>query len=57
LLGDFGAVMPEGLGLTLYLIERNEMPKGKGSYGKKRGRPAKKTGGKSKGRKKTSYGY
>jgi hypothetical protein len=49
--------MPEGLGLTLYLIERNEMPKGKGSYGKKVGRPAKKTGNKSKRRKKASYGY
>ena len=49
--------MPEGLGLTLYLIERNEMPKGKGSYGKKVGRPAKKTGNKSKRKKKASYGY
>jgi len=49
--------MPEGLGQTLYLIERKEMPKGKGSYGKKVGRPAKKAGNKSKRRKKTSYGY
>ena len=33
------------------------MPKGKGSYGRKVGRPAKKSGGKRKRRKKTSYGY
>ena len=37
--------------------ERKEMPKGKGSYGRKVGSPAKKSGGKSKRRKKTSYGY
>jgi len=49
--------MREELGQTLLLKERNEVPKGKGSYGRKVGRPAKKSGGKRKRRKKASYGY